>query len=254
MDLGTIIGMVVGLGLIAGSILLDGSLMAFFNVPGLLIVVGGTFAATLVKAKMSFVFGAVKIAMKTIIDKQIPLERLVEQIHELSQTARKEGVLGMENVEVEHPFLERGVVMAIDGLEADFVVSQMTRELGELRRRHMRGQDIFRFMAGTAPSMGMIGTLIGLVNMLRALDDPASIGPAMAVALLTTFYGAVLAFLFFAPMAEKLGDRSSDEVLRGQLAIAGIEAIINGDNKNLVQTRLDVLLEPKARNLPGSES
>ncbi len=247
MDLGTIIGIVVGFALIIASIMLDGSLMAFVNAPGLTVVVGGTIAATLINQKMKYVIGAFGVFKHAIIDKAISIEELLETMQEMSQKARKDGMLGLEEIEVSDPFLARGTVMAIDGMEEEFIVSTMTRELGEMQKRHKRGQDIFKFMATTAPSMGMIGTLIGLVNMLQALEDPAAIGPAMAVALLTTFYGAVLAFLIFGPVAEKLAGRTKEELLRGNLAIAGIQAVVRGDNKNVLQARLDALLAPSER-------
>lgn len=249
MDLGTIIGIILGFALIILSIMLDGSLMAFVNAPGLTVVVGGTIAATLINQRVKHVIGALGVAKNTFTDKGTPIEELLETIQEMSQKARKDGMLGLEEIEVSDPFLSRGTVMAIDGMEEDFIVSTMTRELGETQKRHQRGQDIFKFMAATAPSMGMIGTLIGLVNMLQALEDPAAIGPAMAVALLTTFYGAVLAFLIFGPMAEKLAARTKEEVLRGNLAIAGIQAVVRGDNKNVLQARLDAMLAPKERSV-----
>jgi len=246
-DIATIIGIVLGFGLIIGSILLGGSLGAFVDIPSLLIVLGGTFAATLIHQKMANVFGAFGVAMNAFFDRGMAVDELVEKIHELSQKARKEGVLGLEQVEVPDAFLARGVVMAIDGMDKDFIAATMQRELGSIQARHQRGQSIFRFMASTAPAMGMIGTLIGLVNMLQNMSDPAAIGPAMAVALLTTFYGAVCAFVIFGPIADKLDSRTKEEVIRCKLAIAGIESVANGDNKTVTQTKLDALLSPKER-------
>ncbi len=252
MDIATIIGIIAGFGLIVGSIMLDGSLLAFANGPGMLIVVGGTIAATLINQKLRYVIGAFSVAMNAFLDRGRPIHEIVTAVQELTQTAKKEGPLGLEKVEVSDPFLARGVNLVIDGMEKEFVLSSMKHELAQLRTRHQRGQQIFRFMASTAPAMGMIGTLIGLVNMLQTLDDPASIGPAMAVALLTTFYGAVLAFLVFGPIAEKLEARTKEEVLRGNLAIAGIESVMNTDNKAKTQARLDAYLAPKERK-PLSE-
>jgi chemotaxis protein MotA len=247
LDLATIVGIVLGFGLIVLSILLDGDLMSFVNIPSVMIVVGGTLAATLIHQKMTHVIGAIGVAMNAFFDRLPPPEQLVETIHELAMTARKEGVLGLEHVEVKDRLLARGVVMAIDGMDKEFIAATMQRELAATRARHARGQAIFRFMAATAPAMGMIGTLIGLVNMLKNMSDPAAIGPAMAVALLTTFYGAVLAFLVFGPIADKLEARTKQEMLHGNLAISGIESVANGDNKTLTQTKLDALLSPRER-------
>ena len=253
MDIATIIGIIAGFGLIIGAILLNGSLMAFANGPGLLIVLGGTIAATLINQKLRYVVGAFSVAMNALIDRVFPIDELVATIHELNQTARKHGVLALEKVDVRYPFLARATDLAIDAMESDFIVSSMKRELAEIRNRHQRGQQIFRFMASTSPAMGMIGTLIGLVNMLQTLDDPSSIGPAMAVALLTTFYGAVLAFLVFGPIAEKLEARTKEEVLRGNLAIAGIESIVNLENRAKTQAKLDAYLAPKERKAQSKE-
>ncbi|MFQ5515189.1 MAG: motility protein A [Myxococcota bacterium] len=248
MDLATILGIVLGLGLIAGSIMLDGSIMAFVNAPGMLVVVGGTIAATLINQKFKVVLGAMSVAMNAVFDRGVPIQELVDTIQEMTQKARKDGLLGLEEIEVRDPFLSRGTVMAIDGMDRDFIVSTMQRELAEIKARHQRGQQIFRFMASTAPAMGMIGTLIGLVNMLQSLDDPSSIGPAMAVALLTTFYGAVLAFLIFGPIADKLEARTREEIFRGNLAIAGIESVVDSDNKVKTQTKIAAFLAPRERN------
>jgi len=227
--------------------MLGGSLMAFVNVPGLLVVIGGTLAATLINQKLKIVLGAFSVAKNAFVDRATPIEELTATIQELRQTARKEGVLGLEKVDVRDPLLARATNMAIDGMEADFVVSTLKRNLGAIKDRHQRGQQIFRFMATTAPAMGMIGTLIGLVGMLQTLDDPAAIGPAMAVALLTTFYGALLAFLVFGPIAEKLEARNSEEMLRGQYIVAGIEAILNSDEKTKMQASLESYLAPNER-------
>jgi len=253
LDIATIIGIIAGFGLIIGAILLDGSLLAFANGPGMLVVVGGTIAATLINQKLRYVIGAFSVAMNAFVDRVVPTRDLVETIYELSQTARKEGLLGLEKVEVRDPFLARAKNLAIDGMDSEFIVRSMRHELDEIRKRHQRGQQIFRFMASTAPAMGMIGTLIGLVNMLQTLDDPASIGPAMAVALLTTFYGAVLAFLVFGPIAEKLESRTKEELLRGNLAISGIESVVTLDNKATLQAKLDAYLAPKERQADSKE-
>ena len=247
MDLATVFGITLGFGLIAGAILYNGSLMAFMNTPGALVVIGGTLAATLIRQKLSSVLAAFSVAKQAFLFRLSPVEELVSKLHELAELARKDGVLALEEVEVKDAFLARALVMAIDGLDADFVVSNLRRDAASLLGRHQRGQQVFRFMASTAPAMGMIGTLIGLVNMLQTLDDPASIGPAMAVALLTTFYGAVLAFLVFGPIAEKLEARTKEELLRRNLVIAGIESIICRHNKNLTQTHLDAYLAPRQR-------
>ena len=247
MDLATVIGILTGLGLIVGAILLDSTLGAYFNAPGLLVVFGGTLAATLINQKFKYVLGAFSVAMNAFFDKCTSADEIVEASHELVQTARKDGVLGLENVQVRDPFLARGVLLAIDGLEVDFIVSTMRRELAALERRHQRGQQIFRFMAATSPAMGMIGTLIGLVQMLQTLDDPSSIGPSMAVALLTTMYGAIVAFFVCGPIAEKLANRTIEEAANMKVVVEGIDSIVKGHNAAVIKDKLEARIEPTKR-------
>ncbi len=204
MDLATIIGIVVGFGLVIGSIVLNGSLGAFINGPGLVIVVGGTLAATLISEKLETFIGAAKIALKAFIAKPVFVDKTINRLVELAILMRKEGALALENEEIDDAFLAKGVRLSVDGLAPDEVHGTLVSEMRSLLERHRIGHRIFRFMGATAPAMGMVGTLIGLVQMLQTMDDPDSIGPSMAVALLTTLYGAVLAFLVFNPIADKL--------------------------------------------------
>ncbi len=252
MDLATLIGIVLGFGLVIGSMALGGSVTAFFNVPGLLIVVGGTFAATFIMERMKNVLSAFSVLMNVFFDRGGPLEELVPVITELATKARKEGLVSLEGENIPDEFMARGVRLGVDGLSPEVVTATLSAELKAVKRRHQRGQSIFRFMATTAPSLGMVGTLIGLVQMLKTLDDPAAIGPAMAVALLTTLYGAILAFLLFGPFAEKLEKRSAEEADRKNLAIAGVESILRGDNNLVIQSKLEAFLAPSARKQPES--
>ena len=247
MDLATLIGLVLGFSLIIGSMMMGGPLGAFFNVPGLLIVAGGTFAAAFIMEALANVLGAFGVAMKAFLHKAVPAEDLVPAIVELGNKARKEGIVALEGEEIDDPFLARGIRLGVDGLTPEVIKATLQSELRGLKQRHDRGQKIFRFMASTAPSMGMIGTLIGLVQMLGTLSDPSAIGPAMAVALLTTLYGAILAFLIFGPIADKLENRSSEEVMRSTIAIVGVESILNGDNTLVTQSKLLAHLGPKER-------
>ncbi|MCK5236946.1 MAG: MotA/TolQ/ExbB proton channel family protein [Deltaproteobacteria bacterium] len=248
MDIATIIGLVLAAALIVGSILMGGSLSAFINVPGLAIVLGGTIAATLVMQRLAVVLGAVKVALNVIFDKGTPPEDVIKIIVDMAGTVRKDGLLALEKVKVDDSFLQKGVRMLVDGLSQDDVKSVLRTELVYLKLRHKRGQKVFKFMTATAPAMGMVGTLIGLVQMLQTLSDPSAIGPAMAVALLTTFYGAVLAFVVFGPIAAKLENRTSEESIRLEMIISGVIGIMNGDNPRVIEQRLVSFLEPKTRD------
>lgn len=247
MDLATLVGIVLGLGLIIGSMALGGSIMAFFNVPGLLIVVGGTIAATLMNESFAQFAGAMRVYAQAFFVKNVSAIDLIAKVVDLAAKARKEGLVALEGEDIEDPFLARGVQLGVDGLSPEIIDLILQGELQTLKKRHTRGQSVFRFMASTAPAMGMIGTLIGLVQMLQSMDDPSSIGPAMAVALLTTLYGAVLAFLLFAPIASKLEQQTKTEVAHKTLAIIGVESILKGDNSMVIQSKLDAYLSPKER-------
>ncbi len=247
MDKGTVIGMVLGFGLVIGSILLGSGLGAFIDIPSLLIVVGGTIAATLTAESMSRVKGAMKVAKNAFREPAGDAVATIQRIIELSTIARREGVLALENQTVDDPFLAKGVRMAVDGLPDEEIRATLSAELISMKARHSRGQDLFKFMAATAPSMGMIGTLIGLVQMLQSLSDPAAIGPSMAVALLTTMYGAILAFMVFGPIAEKLDRYGREETLNMSVVIEGVEAIVKGQNAMVIKDKLEARLPPDSR-------
>jgi chemotaxis protein MotA len=172
---------------------------------------------------------------------------MVPLIIDLAAKARKEGLVALEGEQIDDPFMARGVRLGVDGLSPELIKETLTGELAALKDRHDRGQRIFKFMCSTAASMGLIGTIVGLVQMLQKLDDPDSIGPAMAVALLTTLYGAVLVFLVYGPIAEKLINRTSEEVAIKKLAIAGVESILKGDNSMVIQSKLESFLSPEER-------
>ena len=247
MDIATLIGIVAGLGLLASAMMDGGELSAFIDTPSLLIVVGGTIAASLINDSLGNVLGAAKVASNAFFDRKVNREEMIKLIIQLAQKARKEGLVSLEGESIDDPFMARGVRLGVDGLSPEVITSTLASELKALKKRHERGQKIFKFMGSTAPAMGMIGTLIGLVKMLQALDDPAAIGPGMAVALLTTMYGAILAFVIFNPIASKLENRTNEESDRKTLAIVGVESILKGDNTLVIQSKLEAFLSPTER-------
>lgn len=247
MDLATIIGIVAGLGLIMFAMLLGGSLLSFVNIPGFAIVVGGTLAATLVMQRLNIVIGAIKVGLQVLFYKQESADKTINKIIGLATIARKEGLLALEREEIDNPFLQKGVNMVVDGLSDKDVENVLRTELNYLKQRHRRGQKVFKFLAATSPAFGMVGTLIGLVQMLMTMDDPSTIGPSMAVALLTTLYGAIMAFLFFSPMAAKLESRTTEETDRLEMIMAGLAGVMNGDNPRIIEQQLISFLEPKER-------
>jgi chemotaxis protein MotA len=253
-DIATPTGIVVGFVLILGSILIGGSLTSYIDVPSLLIVVGGTVAATLISEKLPNLINGFKVAKNAFRMPIADVTATIETILKLSNIARREGVLALENEAVSDAFLAKGVRMAVDGLPQEEIQETLTAELLSMKQRHRRGQKLFRFMGSTAPSMGMIGTLIGLVQMLQSLEDPSAIGPAMAIALLTTMYGAILAFLVFNPIAEKLERYTSEETANMVVVIEGIDSIVKGYNAMIIKEKLEARLAPKLRKAQPDEA
>ncbi len=249
MDLSTIIGIGAAFGLMLMAILQGGPLSIFYDVPSLLIVVGGTIGNTLVHYPFGDVFDAFNVAKKTFRYKEISINNLIAQLMEFANKARKEGILAlqgaMENVDDE--FLKKAMQMAVDGQEPETLRSMLQTEIEYIQLRHNKGADIFTSIATYAPGMGMVGTLIGLVQMLQTMDDPATIGPAMAVALITTFYGAVIANILCSPMAGKLRNRSASEVLVKTLIIEGMQSILSGENPRIMEQKLHAFIAPKLR-------
>ncbi|MEQ5776583.1 MULTISPECIES: motility protein A [unclassified Thalassospira] len=205
MDIATLVGIIAGTGVIVGAIMLGGSLGAFVDVPSIMVVFGGTAAATLIKFPMRDVVKSMKtgigIAFKN--PKEDP-QSIYEKAMELSALVRKNGLLGLESVEIENEVMKRGIRMCVDGHNGDVIRSSISSEVAKSIQRDELGELMFRGIGDTAPAFGMIGTLVGLVQMLANLSDPDAIGPAMAIAMLTTFYGAVLANLIALPIADKL--------------------------------------------------
>jgi len=251
MDVGTWIGIGAGLSLLVLAMASGGSIGVFFDAPSLGLVLGGTLAATLIHAGLDTVLGALRVGTQAFLSHDANGRETIAQVIGLATKARQEGLVALEHEPIRDPFLRRGIRLGVDGLGPDAIRAILEQELRSLRQRHQLGQSIFRFMGTTAPGMGMVGTLVGLVQMLRSLDDPASIGPAMALALVTTLYGAVLAFLLCLPIAAKLEHRTQQEVAEKSLAIAGVEAILRGENALLIRPKLEAFLWG-AQRLPGA--
>ncbi len=249
MDFATIIGIVLSFVLMILAILQGGPLTLFVNIPSVIIVVGGTVGATLVHHPFTDVFRAMAVGSKTILNKSESVTGVIAQLLEYANKARKEGILSLQSVmnDVEDPFLLKGLQMAVDGQGPDDLKEMLEREIEYIQERHENGADIFVAMGTYAPALGMIGTLIGLVQMLQTMNDPSSIGPAMAVALLTTLYGAVIANVVCIPMAGKLKIRSQSEVLHKALVAEGLRLLLLGENPRLIEQKLHAFVAPKER-------
>ncbi len=247
MDIGTVAGLVLGIVLILVAILLGGSLGSFVDVPSVLIVIGGALAATFIRFTLPDVLNSISVAMKAFFAKTQPPEEIIQELVTLSNVARKEGLLKLEKQPVNDPFLKKAIMYCVDGHEADFIQEVLEKEIDLTLQRHGLGQGIFAAIGDAAPAFGMIGTLVGLVNMLGNMSDPASIGPAMAVALLTTLYGAIMANLVALPISDKLKRRSMDEELNMKLVVEGVLGLQKGLNPRVLEELLKTFLPPKKR-------
>ncbi|MCB2183817.1 MAG: MotA/TolQ/ExbB proton channel family protein [Desulfobulbaceae bacterium] len=248
MDLATIIGLVGGGSIILLAIILGGSAGIFFNVPSLLIVFGGTFATAFIRFGMGDVLNSIKVANNVFASKLSVPEQVIKEIVNLANIARKNGLIVLEQQPIEDPFLKKAIMYCVDGHEAEFIEEVLKKEVSLTVERHDVGRKVFAGMGDAAPAFGMIGTLIGLVQMLANMSDPASIGPSMAVALLTTLYGAAIANLFMLPIADKLALRSQEEERNRKLIIEGVLGILKGLNPRVMEEFLETFLPPKERS------
>lgn len=247
MDLATLIGLIGAFGIVLTSIMLGGSAGTFVNTPSLLVVLGGTVLVTMMKFSLGKFAGAASIAVKAFLYKPSNPEDLIEESVELAKAARQGGLLALEDREISDEFMKTGLGLLIDGHPADTVRSMLQKDLNETLKRHSDGQDIFKAIGDVGPAMGMIGTLIGLVQMLSNMDDPKQIGPAMAVALLTTLYGAILANMFALPIADKLAVRSREENTSKTLIIDALLSIQGGQNPRIIAAMLEAYLPRSKR-------
>jgi chemotaxis protein MotA len=250
MDIATLIGLLAGFGLVGSAIVLGGSVSSFIDIPAVLIVIGGTFGITMISYSLREIFSAQGVILKTIFHSLPDAAEAAEDGLRMAIQSRKDGVLALQKVvaALDHnPFLKKALSLAIDGSTGDDIERIMGHELSGMAERHSRGVGILRRSAEVAPAMGLIGTLIGLVQMLGKLDDPSSIGPAMAVALLTTFYGAVLANMVFSPLAGKLERNSKSELMINRLYIITAASVGRGENPRRLEMLLNTILPPSQR-------
>jgi chemotaxis protein MotA len=245
MDLATLIGLVGGVSVIVSAILLDSSFITFVNVPSFLIVFGGTFAVTLIKFPVKAFFNAFKVATKAFVIKVERPQEIIEQAIKLAAIVRREGLLALEHQQLKNSFFNKGLQLCVDGHDPEFIRKILETERERTISRHEIGQRIFRAIGDAAPAMGMMGTLVGLVQMLTLMQDPKAIGPAMAVALLTTLYGAIIANLVAIPIADKLELRTQEEATTKTLIIEGIDSILESRNPRVIQEHLKTYLPPK---------
>jgi chemotaxis protein MotA len=248
-DIATIIGVLFGLVVIVGSIIAGGGAMAFVHIPSLAITMGGMLCATMIHFSLPQFLGIFSIVKKTIVTKIPSSSELIQKMVNYAAINRRDGALALEQEiqNVNDLFFVKGLQMLVDGQDSENIRDLMSLEIQYLQDRHSTGKKILEFMGAAAPAFGMIGTLIGLVQMLRNLDSPESIGAGMAVALLTTFYGAFAANLILIPLAGKLGIYSKAEVTAMEMITEGICAIAQGENPTAVREKMQAFISHSRR-------
>ncbi len=252
MDIASLIGFLLGIGIIAAAIATGGDIMLFVNVPSLLIVIGGTFGVSLMRIPLSDFLRSFGILGKTFLNKKDDPAALIEEAVRLADVARKNGLLALEGEEISNTFMKKGISLCVDGHDPAFVKKILQQEIDLMVTRNEVGQDMWKGVGDLAPAMGMIGTLVGLVQMLANMSDPASIGPAMAVALLTTLYGAIVANCFALPMVDKLASVLLYEKANKELILDSIAGIQDGMNPKVLEALLySYVSEKKRANAEG---
>ncbi len=255
MDLATILGLVIGMVLVIISICLGdagiASLKGFLDAPSVLITLGGSFCAVLASNSLSeFIEGlkSIKLVFKVYAE---DTGEMIRRIIDLSNVARKEGLLSLEEAaaDLDDAFLKKGILLIVDGTDPELVRAIMETELMSLEERHKSKAAFWDNLGAMGPAWGMIGTLIGLINMLGNLDDPGSLGPAMSVALLTTMYGSMLANWLCAPVANKMKSNSGKEVMVKQIMIEGLLSIQAGENPRVIEEKLKSFVAPRDRDI-----
>lgn len=253
MDLATLIGIIGAFAFIIGAMVTSGGIGLFIDVPSILIVVAGSLFVVMMKFNLKQFLGAVKIGLKAFMFKIDKPEDLIEQSVSMADAARKGGFLALEEAQISNTFMQKAVDMLVDGHDGDVVRNALEKDIALTEERHKAGIGIFKAMGDVAPAMGMIGTLVGLVAMLSNMDDPKSIGPSMAVALLTTLYGAVIANMIAIPMADKLSLRMNEELLNRNLIMDAVLAIQDGQNPRVIEGFLKNYLAEKQRKVDTTD-
>lgn len=247
MDFATLIGLVVGVSLVVGAIILGGAVDVFINIPGMMIVIGGTLAAICVAFPFEEVVQAIYAGFKVFASRKVKVKEVVNIMVKVAEISRREGLMALENVQTENMVLKKSCQLIADNADPNLIQDTLRIEISAMKRRHKVAQDVFKRLAGLSPAFGMIGTLIGLVQMLSRLDDPAAIGPSMAVAILTTFYGSLMSTLVFLPISAKLRARTLQEQLHLEIIFEGANSILENNNPRLVYEKLSSFLAPGER-------
>ncbi len=256
MDIATFLGILSAFGLLGVAIISRGNFAVFFDLPALLVVLGGTFGATLINYPMKDIIGVLRVTKKAFFSKDQEYINIIPDMVRYSKLSRRDGVLALDKIigEIDDQFFFEGMRMVVDGTKPNIINEILRNEIDFLAARHRVGISIFRAMGQYAPAFGMIGTLIGLIFMLQSLDDVSKIASAMALALVTTFYGAILANILFLPIAGKLKERSTAEILKKEMILSGVLSIQSGEVPGMVEQRMVSFLSTEYRKIYSEEN
>jgi chemotaxis protein MotA len=249
MDFATLLGLLSGLALVVAAIIMGGSLSLFVDLPSVMIVFGGTFGTIFVAFPFEEVSQALGAGFKAFASRRVQEREVVNIMVKIAEISRREGLIALEHVKTENMVLKKACQLIADNADPGLIRSTLAIEITSMKRRHKVGEEVFKRLGSLAPSFGMIGTLIGLVEMLANLTDPKSIGPAMAVAIITTFYGSLLATVIFLPIATKLRARTLQETLHLEIIFEGAKCILENNNPMLVHEKLSSFLAPRERRV-----
>jgi len=248
MDIATVIGLIGGTVLILIAILMGGSAMVFVNISGFLIVAGGTLATSFIKFSMKDVINSIAVVMKAFLIKIEPPDEIIKNMVSYAGIAKKQGLIALDKENPGDGFTAKALRYLADGYDEGLIEDILSKDIKVTVQRHSIGQNVFKGMGSAAPAFGMIGTLIGLVQMLSNMSDPKSIGPSMAIALLTTLYGAVIANLICLPLADKLALRSEEEQVNRKIILEAALGINRAQNPRVLEDSLQIYLSPKKRS------
>jgi chemotaxis protein MotA len=247
MDFATLLGLLLGLALVLAAIIMGGDISLFVDVPSMMIVFGGTFGTIFVAFPFEEVKQAFYAGFKAFSSRKVRVREVVGTMVKIAEISRREGLIALEHVKTENMVLKKACQLIADNADPSLIRTTLAIEINSMKRRHKVGEEVFKRLGSLAPSFGMIGTLIGLIQMLANLNDPKSIGPNMAVAIITTFYGSILSVVIFLPIANKLRTRTLQEEIHLEVIFEGAKSILENNNPMLVSEKLSSFLAPRER-------
>jgi len=257
MDLATIIGLILAWGAVLAALAIEGGKPGeLFNVSAFVLVIGGTAGATIISVSLEQILAVPRVLRKALFAQGADMRAITRTVVEFAKKARKDGILALEPEcnKIENKFLKKGMQLVIDGTPSELVREVLETEVVAMQERHKAGETVFATAGGFAPTLGIIGTVMGLINMLARLSDPGKMGPAIASAFIATLYGVALANLLFLPIGSKLKAKTTDEVVTYEMIIEGVLSIQAGETPRIVEMKMTAFLPPKLRDKTTRES